>query len=169
MVNGVARIRAGVVKLHAAIFISAAILLSAAVAHAETATGKVFQYRNGYGQTYWTTYKADGTSESKSTRTDGPGFTYDSGHWRIKDGLVCDRYDHWQSGKEFCHQLNGTAVYESDTEHRVGKNGCYEGRITCEAWCKKWRGGSASCLKSSPGSCMKRYGSMTACVGAGPP
>jgi hypothetical protein len=66
-------------------------------------TGKTVEYKNSKGQTYWTTYKADGTTFSKSTRTDGPGFTYDSGQWRVEQDAICERYNNWGGGKEFCH------------------------------------------------------------------
>ena len=41
---------------------------------------------------------------------------------------------------------------------------CDPGLITCKAWCAKYRGGSASCLRTSEGSCLVKYHSYNYCV-----
>jgi hypothetical protein len=43
------------------------------------------------------------------------------------------------------------------------------GWVTCEQWCDTWRGGSQVCKHTHEASCMKKYGSLKACVRDGPP
>lgn len=56
-------------------------------------------------------------------------------------------------------------------EPKVGPSGCFEGRMTCEAWCKKYRerANQASCQRTHDQSCMKKYGSLKVCVNDRPP
>jgi len=64
--------------------------------------GKTIKYTNSRGQTYWTTYHKDGTSFTRSTRLNGSGEMHDLGHWRYVHGVLCERYNNWSSGREFC-------------------------------------------------------------------
>jgi hypothetical protein len=42
---------------------------------------------------------------------------------------------------------------------------CPAGKITCAAWCSKYRPGAADCLSGVPGSCETKLGGNAACVG----
>lgn len=64
--------------------------------------GKTIKYTNNAGQTYWTTYYKNGKSRSKSTRRTGKGYIYDTGRWEYRNGQLCESYDHWRGGREFC-------------------------------------------------------------------
>lgn len=70
--------------------------------------GKTIKYTNNRGQTYWTTYYKNGRSKSKSTRRNGGGFIYDTGRWEYRNGELCESYDHWRGGREFCRGSGAT-------------------------------------------------------------
>jgi hypothetical protein len=42
---------------------------------------------------------------------------------------------------------------------------CPAGKITCAAWCSKYRSGATDCLSGAPGSCADKPGGAAACVG----
>jgi len=90
------------------ILMIAVALMAAACCEPATAAGSVagrtVKYTNSRGQTYWITYNRNGTLSAKSTKASGPGYIYDTGHWRSKaDGVICERYANWQNGHEYCH------------------------------------------------------------------
>ena len=103
----------------AAICLLAALVFGTTSAFASVA-GKTIKYRNNEGQTYWTTYHKNGTSSSKSTKRGGGCCVYDTGHWRYNSrGDLCERYDHWHGGTEFCRSTSGSqyeAAIKSDEQ-----------------------------------------------------
>jgi hypothetical protein len=42
--------------------------------------------------------------------------------------------------------------------------GCPGGKITCAAWCDKYRENAQACKYTSPESCVHRHGSVSRCV-----
>jgi hypothetical protein len=114
----------------------ACIVSSGAVAaESKSVAGKTFQYTNGRGQTYWTTYKKNGTTFTKSTRSDGSGFIYDTGRWRMEQGAICERYTNWQRGREFCHEPGAQANSQGKAERRSDDT-CSNQNRECTDFCK---------------------------------
>ena len=42
---------------------------------------------------------------------------------------------------------------------------CPTGKMTCAAWCSKYRPGATDCLSGAPASCENKPGGSAACVG----
>lgn len=55
------------------------------------------------------------------------------------------------------------------TNTQIAKKSCSAGRITCEQWCNKYRGGSSSCLRDHEHSCVRKHGGLQVCVADAPP
>lgn len=69
---------------------------------APNVAGKTIKYMNAEGQTYWTTYHQNGTTSSKSTMNHSSAYIYDTGKWWIKNGQLCEQYNNWRHGMQFC-------------------------------------------------------------------
>lgn len=114
----------------------AAVGCSAAMAGPrDSVAGKTFRYTNSRGQTYWTTYKRNGTTFTRSTRRNGPGFIYDSGRWRMEQGAICERYTNWQNGREFCHAVGGQTNAHGKAERRPDQT-CSQQNRSCTDFCQ---------------------------------
>ncbi len=70
---------------------------------ANSVAGRTIQYTNSKDQKYSTTYHKDETSFSKSTKLDGSCCMSDTGKWHMEQGVLCESYTNWNSGREFCH------------------------------------------------------------------
>ena len=126
----------------------AGIISSGALASAgKSVAGKTIQYTNSRGQTYWTTYKKNGTTFTKSTRRSGSGFIYDTGRWRMEQGVICQRYTNWQGGWEFCHEPGAQANSQGKAERRSDDTCSHQNR-DCTSFCKtpcRYRAGPGLC------------------------
>jgi len=89
-------------RLLAVVMLLVASSLPAQALTVSQVAGSTRYYLNSSGQHYWTKYYRNGTTFSGSPSKSGNGIVNDSGHWRIRGGALCERYDNWAGGQEFC-------------------------------------------------------------------
>ena len=68
-------------------------------------SGNEMTATNSRGQKFTEQYKADGTFEATSTRTDGSCCLTDDGKWSVEDNRFCRQYSNWRDGRKTCGRI----------------------------------------------------------------